>query len=287
MKKEDKNIKKTDEENIIKEEAKTYEFKTNNINKKTVISIICVSVVFLLIFIFSIIFALINLNNTNIISGINVNGIEMSNLSKEEALKKLKEEANKKLESDILIKAEDFEYGIKLSQIETNYKIEKAIEEAYSAGRSGNIFSNNYEIIKTMMFGKEINLDYTYNEELLNALLSDMNSKLPNAVIESNYCIENDKLIITKGPKGLSINEQELKQEIINEILSNNTNVQIKVQFIEKEPEPINIDNIYAEVHTEPKDAYYTKDPFQVFPHVDGIDFDLEAARELLKEDKE
>ena len=287
MKKEDKNIKKTDEENIIKEEAKTYEFKTNNINKKTVISIICVSVVFLLIFIFSIIFALINLNNTNIISGIKVNGIEMSNLSKEEALKKLKEEANKKLESDILIKAEDFEYGIKLSQIETNYKIEKAIEEAYSAGRSGNIFSNNYEIIKTMMFGKEINLDYTYNEELLNALLSDMNSKLPNAVIESNYCIENDKLIITKGTKGLSINEQELKQEIINEILSNNTNVQIKVQFIEKEPEPINIDNIYAEVHTEPKDAYYTKDPFQVFPHVDGIDFDLEAARELLKEDKE
>ena len=287
MKKEDKNIKKTDEENIIKEEAKTYEFKTNNINKKTVISIICVSVVFLLIFIFSIIFALINLNNAKIISGIKVNGIEMSNLSKEDALNKLKEEANKKLDSDILIKAEDFEYGIKLSQIETNYKIEKAIEEAYSAGRSGNIFSNNYEIIKTMMFGKEINLNYTYNEELLNTLLSDMNSKLPNAVIESNYCIENDKLIITKGTKGLSINEQELKQEIINEILSNNTNVQIKVQFIEKEPEPINIDNIYAEVHTEPKDAYYTKDPFQVFPHVDGIDFDLEAARELLKEDKE
>ena len=129
-----------------------------------VITLVCISLVILLLFIFSTIFALINLNNVNIISGIKVNGIEISNLSKEEAIEKLNETSNKKLESDILIKTDEFEYGIKLSQIETQYNIEKAIEEAYNTGRNGNIFSNNYEIIKTILFGKDINLEYTYNE---------------------------------------------------------------------------------------------------------------------------
>lgn len=287
MKKEDENIKKTNEENIAKEETKTYGIKTNNSKKKIIITSICVGIVVLLAFVFSTIFALINLNNINIISGIKVNGIEISNLSKEEAIKRLQEVTNQKLENDIVIKTEDFEYGVKLSQIETNYDIEKALEEAYNTGRSGNIFTNNYDIIKALMFGKEINLEYTYNEELLNNILSDINSKLPNSVVEANYCIEDDKLIITKGKRGTSINIDEVKQIVLNEILSDNEGIQVSVDLIEKEPLPIDIDKIYEEVHTEPKNAYYTKDPFQVFPHVNGVDFDLEAARALLKEEKE
>ena len=284
----EENNKKT-EENVLKEEVKerikTYEVKSKN--NKIVIASICVGTVFLLALIFSTIFALINLNNVNIISGIKVNGIEISNLSKEEAIKKLNEQANEKLEGDILIRAEDFEYGIKLSQIETKYNVEKALEEAYNTGRRGNIFTNNYEILKTTLFGKDINLEYTYNEELLDKVLNDINLKIPNCVVEANYCIENDKLIITKGKKGISINTEEVKKGIIKEILSSNKGVQINVGLIEKEPSPIDIDKIYEDVYTEPKNAYYTKNPFQVFPHVDGVDFDLEAAREILKEDKE
>ena len=283
----EENTKKTNEKDVKKEELKnkTYEIKAGK--KKAIILSICASTTLLLLFVFSTIFALINLNNVNILSGIKVNGIEVSNLSKEEAFNKLNEEVNKKLESNIVIKAEDFEYEVKLAQIETKYNIEKALEEAYNTGRSGNIFANNYEILKTTIFGKEINLEYTYNEELLNTALSDLNSKVPNCVVEADYYIEDEKLIITKGKKGNSINIEEIKQAIINEILSKNEGTQINATLVEKEPLPIDIDKIYEEVHTEPQNAYYTKEPFKVFPHVEGVDFDLEAAREALKEDKE
>mgnify|MGYP003376426950 FL=1 len=56
---------------------------------------------------------------------------------------------------------------------------------------------------------------------------------------------------------------------------------------MQKEPEPINIDKIHEEIYTEAKDAYYTKSPFTVYPEVEGVDFDVEAAREILKEEKE
>ena len=42
------------------------------------------------------------------------------------------------------------------------------------SGRKGNIFTNNFDIINSLFFGKEINLEYTYNEELLEKLLNDI-----------------------------------------------------------------------------------------------------------------
>lgn len=284
IKNEAKEVKQTQKLEEIKEEIKSEDHIKNNKNKT--IALISIIILIVLMLLLSTAFALFNVNNTKIVSGIKINGIDISKLSKEQAIQKLNDIENQKLESDILLKADNFEYGIKLSQIETRYRIDKAIEEAYSSGRSSNIFVNNYEIVKTKIFGKDINLEYTYNEELLDKKLEDIKLKVPEPVVEPDYCIEDDKLIITKGTAGNSINKEEVKQKIIDEILSNNTDIQLNIELIKSEAQPINIDEIYNKVHTEPKDAYYTKNPFQIYPHVNGIDFDLEAAREMLKEDK-
>ena len=135
------------ETNFVEEELKNQikDSKKSFIknNKKGVVALICIAILVLLALVLSTIFSIININNTKIISGVKVNGIEISKLSREEAIQKLNEIFTQKLENDILLKSGDFEYGIKLSQIETSYNMEKAIEEAYNIGRSGNIFSNN------------------------------------------------------------------------------------------------------------------------------------------------
>ena len=40
-------------------------------------------------------------------------------------------------------------------------------------------------------------------------------------------------------------------------------------------------------MHKEVQDAYYTKDPFVLYPEVTGINFDIEEAKKILQEDKE
>lgn len=291
LQKEDSQI--NEKKDINKEKETKIEDNTKKVvkstekKKKRIICLIIISIVLVIAFILSTGLALLNINNTKIISGVSVNGVDISKLTKEEALAKLNEMATQKLDGDILIKSDDFEYEIKLSQIETKYNIEKALEEAYNTGRNGNIFVNNYEIAKATIFGKDVNIEYTFNEELLDSKLDDMASKVPNAVVEPSYYIEDDKLIINKGKAGNSVDKDKIKQEIIGKILTTNNNEEINIELIQIEPSAIDIDSIYSEVYTEPQDAYYTKDPFEIFPHVNGIDFDLEAAREMLKEDKD
>lgn len=278
---------KTDEKEEQFNEKIKDEIK-NNDNKKRKKIIICILsfIVFLILLLICTGFALLNINNSKIMSGVTINGINMKGLSKEETKQKLTEEMQNKLDKEIKLKSDNFEYSIKLNQIEIEYDTEKAIQEAYEVGRNGNILANNFSILKSMISGTDIELDFKYNEKLLDEIISDISVKIPNAVVNTDYYIEGSKLIITKGKPGDSIDKDKLKNEIINKA-KNNDSSQIQIDLVYTEPNKIDIDKIYGEVYTEPKDAYYTKEPFEVFPHVNGVDFDIEVAREALKEDKE
>lgn len=282
-------IKKTEEEKDNKEIQYKVKHKKNegNSNKKKVLIISFVLATLILIALFCCtIFSILNINNTKLIKGLTIGKIKIENLSKEEAVQTIKQEMQKRIDKDINIKSEGFEYSIKFSQIELEYKIEQAIEEAYKIGRNKNIFANNFDILKAMLKGKDINLEYSYNEELLNKITQDIALKIPEAVEEASYYIEDEKLYISKGKEGNTVNQEKLKNEILEKI-SNDNNEAIVLEVYKTEPKEINIEEIYKEVHTEPKDAYYKKDPFEIFPHVDGIDFDIEKAKEIIKEEKE
>lgn len=256
-------------------------------SKKKIITILICAIILVVAIFASTGFALFNINNTKIISNISIEGIEVGGLTKKEAEQKILEKIEKNVEQNIIVKTNDFEYQFQLSQIEAKYDTNKAIEDAYSIGRDGNIFKNNFEIFKRKIKNKNIEVGIDYNQELLDNIINEIAVKIPGAVEKPSYCIEDKKLTITKGKAGNTINKEKFKEEVIKRLELEKQNEPIELEIINVEPEAIDIDKIYSEVHKEAKNAYYTKDPFQVYPHVDGVDFDLEAAREMLKEDKE
>lgn len=264
--------------------------------KRKKIIFICIVVIIILFLAFSTIFALFNVSNTNIITGIKVKNTDLSNLSIEDATNKLKAVLKAELLEEVKLKYNN-EYEITLapSQIEFNYDVDTAINNAYSIGRAGNILENNYEILLTTFFGKEENIEYSYNDEFLNAFIDDLSSKIPGVVVEPTYYIEDTNLIINQGTDGISVKKEELKQMILESILerkyeeinNDNYNLEIEIPTQETKASQISIDKIYSEVKKEPQDAYFELDPYQIYPDSDGIDFDLEAAREALKEYKD
>ena len=245
-------------------------------------------VLFIIALFISTIFALVNINNENIVNGVSISGIDVSGLSQEEAKGKLEAIYNEKKENDIELKHNEFETALSPELMEVNYKIDEAVESAVSIGKSKNIFKNNYDILGTLIGKRNIPVEMTLNEDATKQTIEDMNASLPDVLIDSSYSIEDDELIITKGKAGVKIDTDNLLNQVKQKLndLNDNDNF-IEIPVVNKEPEAIDIDKIHSEVYKEPQNAYYTKDPFTVYPEVEGVDFDVEAAREILKEDKE
>ncbi len=269
-------------ENFEKEETTNNQYKIKKIHKWIIIAIAVAIVVIIL----STGFALVNINNENIIAGVTIDKVNLQGLNKQEAETIIKNKIEEKLNEEIKIKIDNDEYSMLLSQIELEYGVNDAVEKAYNVGRGSNIFGNNFVILKSKIFGTNITLDANYNEDLLNNVVQGIKEKIPNVVKQVTYCIEDDKLLITRGVAGATIDDNELKNEIKKSI-NLSYSEEINIKSVQTEPDDIDIEKIYEEVHTEAQDAYYTTNPFQVFAEVQGIDFDLEAAKEILKEYKE
>lgn len=250
-------------------------------NKK--ILIIVLIIVLIIFFVFSVIFSLLNLSD-NIISGISINNVNISKMSKEEANSKLTSLIDKKLKREInLVYSKDkeiYEKNLDLSILNINYNLQNALNEAYQIGRGKNIFQNNFDIIKSFIFKKNLDFNITLDEKMLNNIISDISSNLPGKMVQSGYYIEDDTLIITKGKSGVVTNKNALTKDLkvlIANLSSEESIIQIPVENVD--PNPIDLDKIHSEIYKEAKDAYFEKEPFKVFAEVKGIDFDVEQAK--------
>lgn len=258
-------------------------------SKKTKIIVIISVLIILLALFLSTIFALLNMNQTNVLSGVKIEGIDMSGLSKEEAKGKLEVIYQEKLDKEIPVKYEEFEISINPTLIETNYQIDQAVEKAIEIGKSGNIFQNNYQIILAMLGKKDIDVEMTINEQAAKQSIEDLGTNLPGGLIESSYYREENNLIVTKGKEGIKINTDELLETVKQRLKDPTTREEyITIPVSMKQPETIDLQKIHDEIYKEVKDAYYTKDPFTIYPEVEGVDFNIDEAKAIIEaEDKE
>ena len=78
----------------------------------------------------STIFALVNINNDKIISGVSIAGVDVSGLTREEATAKIKNICQEKIDKEIEIQYQDYETTLNPTIMEVQYEVENAAEEA-------------------------------------------------------------------------------------------------------------------------------------------------------------
>lgn len=283
--KERKNLIETEEKNLTI--TKNYENK----NKSDVLAIFGI-LAFIFILILSITyctFTLINTNSKTIAKGVYIKGIDVSNLSKEEAKEKILNHINASIPNEIKLKHNNYETSISTSQLSIYFNIDEAIELAYEIGKNGNIFKNNFMILEALFSKININPGFIIDEEQLKYNLQDISNKLPDKVIESSCYIDGNNLIITKGTEGYTIKIEETANYIKNNI----NNLKLTENYLnliteKQSPNKLNIEEIYEQIYKEPVDSYYTQNPYRVFPSENGLDFaiSIEEAKKLLQEEK-
>lgn len=239
----------------------------------------------ILVGILSTVFALINRDNETIFSGISVQGIDVSNLTIDEAKRKVSSIIGNHISEETSLQHNDFQTVILPEQFGVSFDVDSAVEQAYYIGKSDNLIKNNYTILSLLLKNYNISPSINYDEDLLNSLIDSINAQLPDRVVNSGYSIDGTNLIITSGKDGILISSSDLKDEILsflNDISSKNETINIPVNNVGAEP--INLDAIYKDIFKLPVDASYTTNPYVVYPSSNGLDFaiSMEEAKAII-----
>ena len=288
---EESKVKKEKKPKKTKVNKNTQEYLDQLMKRRKKIFVISI-IVIILLFVIAIAltaFSIVASVNNKIISGVTINGVDVSGLTVNEAEEKLNKQIEETKIDELNIEYEDYKNTIIRDDLNINYSVKNAVDKAYKIGRDNNIILNNFKIIGTFFSKEDIRIETSYNTEMMDSIVEDVSTKLPGLVVEYTYCIEDDELIITPGKAGIALNEEEFRNGILNRFAGNILNKDesiMKIPVVNKEPDDIDIEKIYEEIHTEPQDAYIKKDPFEIVVDKDGVDFDIsmEEAKKIVSE---
>lgn len=190
-----------------------------------------------------------------IYKGIFVNDINAGGLSTEQLKSKLQKKYEDKIKStSLLLKTAKYSETIDYSDIEVKYDISGAVNQAYSIGRSGNIFDKFYDIFNSAKNKIYLELPFSYNENKLNAIIDILHSKTLLNVKNSDLYIQDNRITIRSGRHGENIE----KNKVLSDIQANIkycTGGLIPISIIETSPSKINVDDFYSQIQRAVADA--------------------------------
>lgn len=170
--------------------------------------------------------------NSKIYPNVYVENVNLSGMTKEEAIETLNKEIKEPVQNKIItVKAADKSIEIKYSELSPEYNIDETVNEAMSYGKDLNLFGKN-ELINGKN-KKELNLDFKYDEAKLteyeNKLTEMVNQNAKNATININ----GGNISVIEGQDGRAIEKDkmvDLVKESINANPEANTVVEVPVE---------------------------------------------------------
>ncbi len=243
---------------------------------------ISIAYILLMILVATSIFYVSHLQNGLIQKGVFVNGVNVSDLTDTEALSNVKTQLEMDMPEQLILRYKNNLYAIYLKDLEVDFDIETAVEEAYSIGRTQNVVKDLWDYARIINHTININSELHYNHEALNQCIEKMAEQLPDKVQEYSYEIENDKLVINRGKSGVELNRDELKNRIIANLKDRKFAEEIEIPTFHTLPKEIDLQAIHKQVYKQPQDAYYTENPITIHEQVIGVDFDVQSAQEKI-----
>lgn len=287
---------------------------------RNIIIIVTIIVVSILIFFGSIV--CINKLNENVYKNVYVLGLNVGGMTKEEVynillyLSQVQSEEQEETENTAIdeniknvknkineIKLDVYQeneniYSISSEDIAFGIEPEETAKRVMDFGRDKNLFKNNIDILKAFFSKKDIEVSYKFNEEKLDEICKNIELTLKDRFVDDKYSIdqETNKLIITRGITGNTINISSEKEKVVDCLANNmfnissdeNKNTKVELTLVKKEPVNVNIDDVYKELKKDPKDAYIDKEanPIKLVPEEVGYDINLEEVRTLINSEE-
>lgn len=169
--------------------------KILNINKKILITL---ALILMLIFI-SVMYFTEEYANPYMHKGVKIEDIDVSNLSKEDALKEVKSVTDEMIKNKVVnFTYEDISIPVPLRDFGYKLNLEDAINKAYSYGRSDNLFYNYLDIIKGYIFKKNFVAKPDIEDAKREEVILNIGSKIFKKPVDAHPIIKDDGSVTIK-----------------------------------------------------------------------------------------
>ena len=163
---------------------------------------------------------------------------------------------------------------------------------AWRVGR-GNFFAQGGQYVYHLLCANapenNVDMELGYdgvNQQVVEDLLNEAEAVIGCETSQYQYAVEGDKLVMTKGTTGLSIDREAVKEAVYQELEQNALieafrgrvhNSELELTLSHNTPVEPDFEALRQELCIPPKNAEMDPKTFEVIPHVEGVEFEAAA----------
>ena len=225
-------------------------------NKKNriVLYVTCLACLLLLSFTVAISYSLIL--SDKIYTGVVVDNIDSSRMTKDQLRNLLEEKYDKDFASKkITLKADELEKTFTYRDIRVIFDIDKTVKNAFEYGRDGNFFSRFIEVSKTRRNNIDIPLEIYFDKEIIRDIITSFYEEVFIEPISYELVIEPPyRVTLVNGRSGRKINTEKTLKSVYQTITNFHDGI-IPIPIIEQRPDPIEENELYEKINVPPQNA--------------------------------
>lgn len=224
-----------------------------------------------------------------ILPNVTVGGIDVSNLTAEQAQSAIEDTVKQKGENiSFTLSYEDIRESLTADRLAIDAG--QSAQDAWDVGH-GNFFAGGPQLVGHMLgMSSEVPLALPEDDPALTDLMDRMEQAVNAAAGDHGYEVEGDELVMTKGAPVVTVDWETAKdqaRENLQSTLKNGlgssgdgpTGSDLILFASQGEVEDPDFEAIRREVYTEPKDAALDLESMTITDHTVGVDFDVEELK--------
>lgn len=230
------------------------------------------------------IFVSVTVSGDGIRQGVSINGLDVSGLTKKQAVKQLDEHMKNTVFS-VNFNFNDAVSEFSSEDLVTEYKTKEAVNNAYNLGRSKNFISAFFKTLRLKFSGENIFAEPELNTAMLAEYFNNISHTVENPIVENSYTVSGNKLKLQNGSRGNAADGEKALIELKN-LINSAKNGTIYISETEKDPIPFNVNDIYDNIaHAAENASIYEENGKKYITEAkNGYDFDKEALKQLIDE---
>lgn len=204
---------RSDERKIANRSKKNKKGKRSK-NLWTILGIIALLIISSLVGIYVHHYNIVKAHENSIYPGVKIEGIDMSNKSKAEAMSEVESKyQTKMLDKNIMVKADGKDFNFKFSDLDVQYNINETVNKAFKYGKNNSSIMETYKIINE---GKEVNftLDNAYNQKKLDEYVKMIKSKIDKKPKDAELKRVSSGFDISESKSGQAVDGKKLTEDI-------------------------------------------------------------------------
>ncbi len=220
--------------------------------------------------------------------GVHAGAVKVGGMAHAEAQKAIDSKAEDLLSGEaITLTIYDKDYEIDIDQVTTGLDSKQSAQDAYDYPHEGGALTRVGHTIRALFGGYEVPLSVSVDEDALEKRLDEISAEALTEPVDPSWTLEEEYLVIDAGKPGVEFDRDEVAEQVTERIRTMDFKA-FEVKVTTRDPEKIDVDAIAAEAQAAPQNATVDKtDGKTILPSVDGVEFDVEEAKEIVGDGSE